>query len=226
MIIANPVRAVIFDLDGTLMDTACEIDAALARTFLELGVPRLATPDVVALIGRGVRSLVERALAMQAARGVELDAAVHRFEAHYAQLVGTEAGLFPGVAEGLELLRRTQRTLGVVTNKPRYFTERLLARAGVASHFVAVVAGDDGIRRKPAGDMLEAACTKMGSRPGETLMLGDSDNDVLAARAAGCPVWCVPYGYNEGRPPEAMACDRLVATVEEAARLLIASEKP
>ena len=225
MIITNPVRAVIFDLDGTLMDTAGEIDAALARTFSELGVARLGTPEVVALIGRGVRSLVERALAQQRAAAVDLDAAVGRFEAHYTALVGTEADLYPGVAEGLDLLRRAGRTLGVVTNKPRYFTERLLARAQVESHFVAIVAGDDGIPRKPAGDMLQAACGKMGSEPGETLMLGDSDNDVIAARAAGCPVWCVPYGYNEGRAPETLACDRLVATVEEAARLLLAPEK-
>jgi len=225
MIIAVPVRAVIFDLDGTLMNTAGEIDVALARTFAELGVERLATPEVVALIGRGVRSLVERSLAKQGAAAVDLDSAVHRFEAHYAQLVGTEADLFPGVAQGLEILRGAGRRLGVVTNKPRYFTERLLARAGVAPHFAAVVAGDDGIRRKPAGDMLQAACERMGSRAGETLMLGDSDNDVLAARAAGCPVWCVPYGYNEGRAPETLACDRLVATVEEAARLLTESER-
>ena len=91
------------------------------------------------------------------------------------------------------------------------------------SSISAVITGDDGIRRKPAGDMLEAACSKMGTAPGETLMLGDSDNDVIAARAAGCPVWCVPYGYNEGRGPEMLACDRLVDTVEDAARLVILS---
>jgi len=220
MIIPNPVRAVIFDLDGTLLDTACEIDTALARTFDDLGVPVLPRDNVVALIGRGVRSLVERALAAQGATGVELDPAVERFERHYAEVVATEAGLFPGVEAGLDMLRADGRKLAVVTNKPRYFTERLLSRAGVDALFAAVVAGDDGIRRKPAGDMLEAACARMGSAPAETLMLGDSDNDVLAARAAGCPVWCVPYGYNEGRGPEMLACDRLVDTVEEAARLI------
>jgi len=68
--------------------------------------------------------------------------------------------------------------------------------------------------------MLEAACRGMATPPNETLILGDSDNDVVAARAAGCPVWCVPYGYNEGRPAESLACDRLVATVDEAARLI------
>jgi len=172
------------------------------------------------LIGRGVRSLVERSLALRG-KATDVDAAVDRFESHYAALVGTEARLYPRVAEGLDLLRARNRKLAVVTNKPRLFTEKLLERAGVASLFSAVVTGDDGIPRKPAGDMLAAACVQLGSTPAETLMLGDSDNDVLAARAAGCPVWCVPYGYNEGRPPETLECDRLVETVEDAARLVI-----
>jgi phosphoglycolate phosphatase len=221
VIIPNPPRAVIFDLDGTLIDTACEIDAALARTFSELGVPRLAAPEVEALIGRGVRSLVERALAKQGAPALDLDGAVERFEAHYAALVGTEAELFPGVREGLEMLHRDGLKLAVVTNKPRFFTLKLLQKTGVDAIFAAVVAGDDGIRRKPAGDMLVAACGTMGTQPGETLMIGDSDNDVIAARAAGCPVWCVPYGYNEGRGAEMLACDQLVDTVEEAARSIL-----
>ena len=87
--------------------------------------------------------------------------------------------------------------------------------------FDTVVAGDDGIRRKPFGDMLAAAAKNMGVGIDETLMIGDSDNDVLAARDAGCLVWCVPYGYNEGRPAESLECDRMVATVLEAARLLV-----
>ena len=221
MIIPNPIRAVILDLDGTLMDTAGEIDAALAKTFTELGIPVLPRENVTALIGRGVRSLVERALVHQGAASVAIDPAVERFERHYAELVGTEADLYPGVREGLEMLRADGRHLAVVTNKPRYFTERLLRRVNVDGFFGAIVAGDDGVRRKPAGDMLEAACARLGTAPRETLMLGDSDNDVLAARAAGCPVWCVPYGYNEGRPPETLACDRMVDTVAIAARLII-----
>jgi len=221
VIIPNPIRAVIFDLDGTLMDTAGEIDAALSRTFGELGVEPLATQAVTALIGRGVHSLVERALEKRGAGAIDVDDAVERFEKHYAALVGSAADLFPGVREGLRVLEANGRKLAVVTNKPRIFTVKLLQRAGVDSAIPVVVAGDDGIRRKPAGDMLEAACARMQSAPAETLMLGDSDNDVIAARAAGCPVWCVPYGYNEGRPPDTLACDRLVATVEEAARLIL-----
>ena len=99
----------------------------------------------------------------------------------------------------------------------------LLERLEVAPLLKAVVAGDDGIERKPSAGMLLAACERMGTEPARSLMLGDSDNDVVAARAAGCPVWCVPYGYNEGRAPETLACDRLVQTIDEAARLLAPS---
>jgi phosphoglycolate phosphatase len=219
--LTNSIRAVIFDLDGTLVDTAGEIAAALNRTLEELGLASFPQERVEALIGRGVRSLVERALAMsEGGAPIEPGAAVERFEAHYAQTVGTDARLFVGVMPGLRRLAEAGIPMAVVTNKPRFFTEMLLERLEVAALMKAVVAGDDGIRRKPAADMLLAACERMGSKATETLMLGDSDNDVIAARAAGCPVWCVPYGYNEGRGPETLACDRLVETIEEAAGLL------
>ena len=216
----NPIRAVIFDLDGTLVDSAGEITLALQATFEEAGLAPLPGAAVEALIGRGVRSLVERALAQAGAAGAPVDEMVERFEGHYASVVGTQAELFPGVMPGLRRLESAGYGMSVVTNKPRYFTERLLLRLQVDRMFTGVIAGDDGIRRKPHGDMLVEACRRMGSPPANSLMIGDSDNDVAAARAAGCPVWCVPYGYNEGRGPEMLSCDRLVATVEEAAKAL------
>ena len=217
---APSIRAVILDLDGTLIDTAGEIAEAMDRTLDELHLPRVPAADVRDMIGGGVPKLVERALQRLGVKGVDVGRAIERFEAHYAQTVATTAPPFPGVMAGLEKLQQRGLKLAVATNKPRFFTEQLLERAGIARFFVAVTAGDDGIRKKPHGDMLEAACRAMGTQPAQTLMLGDSDNDIEAARAAGCPVWCVPYGYNEGRPPGSLACDRMVATVEEAARLL------
>jgi phosphoglycolate phosphatase len=217
------IEAVIFDLDGTLVDSAGEIHAALAGAFSERGIYPLSLAQVERLIGRGVRSLVERALEMRGAAAALADDTVESFEARYANTVGTRAVLFPGVVAGLRTLRAAQRKLAVATNKPRAFTETLLAKLGIVESFTAIVAGDDGVARKPAGDMLAAACERMGTRPQHTLMLGDSETDVRAARAAGCPVWCVPYGYNEGRDPATLECDRLVATVEQAARLLVAA---
>ena len=169
------------------------------------------------MIGRGVRVLVERALAETGATH-EVDDAVRRFEAHYTRVVGTHAELFAGVMPGLERLHAVGIPMAVVTNKPRAFTLKLLQRLEVDPFFDAIVAGDDGIAPKPAGDMLVTACERLRTSPGDTLMLGDSDNDVRAARAAGCPVWCVPYGYNEGRPADALSCDRLVPSIAAAAR--------
>ena len=213
------IRAVILDLDGTLVDSAEEIALALNETLAGLGLPVVSLEDATALIGRGVRSLVERAVE-QVGATADLDHAVEIFEAHYERRVATRATLFPEVMEGLVAMRAAGLKLGVVTNKPRLFTEKLLAHLGIDRLFDAVVAGDDGLRRKPFGDMLAEAARQMGASIEDTLMLGDSDNDVLAARDAGCLVWCVPYGYNEGRPAESLACDRMVATVLEAARLL------
>ncbi len=211
------------DLDGTLVDTAEEIALALNETLAGLGLAVISLEAATALIGRGVHSLVERAVE-QVGATADLARAVEMFEASYARLVATRATLFPGVKEGLDAMRAGGRKLGVVTNKPRIFTVKLLRYLEIDALFDRVVAGDDGIRRKPFGDMLVAAANAMGAGIGDALMLGDSDNDVAAARDAGCLVWCVPYGYNEGRPAASLQCDRMVATVLDAARLLAAEQ--
>jgi len=217
----SPFLAVMIDLDGTLADTAGEIGRALAMTLSDLGVAPLGQAEVVALIGKGVRALVERALVRSGASHVDHEAAIERFHEHYRTTIATDARLYPGAREGIERLHSAGRKLAVVTNKPRSYSEKLLAHLDVAGLIDVLVAGDDGIARKPAGDMLLAACARMGASPDRSMMLGDSDNDVLAARAAGCAAWCVPYGYNEGRPVESLACDRIVASIEEAAMLII-----
>ncbi len=210
-----PIRAVIFDLDGTLADTAGEIALALARAFAEFGLDPLPEAAVREMIGRGVAALVERALE-RIGSGVEASAVVERFEHHYAQTVATAAELYPSVREGLSRLAAHGLPLAVATNKPRAFTEPLLRQLQIGDALAAVLCGDDRWPKKPAPGMLLAACERMASRAEETLMLGDSANDVLAARAAGCPVWCVPYGYNEGRPPATLGADRIVADIAEA----------
>jgi phosphoglycolate phosphatase len=216
----HPIRAVLFDLDGTLADTAGEIALALARTFAEFGLPALPEAAVREMIGRGVAVLVERALE-RSASGVDAGAVFERFEHHYEQTAGTTAELYPTVRDSLARLAARRLPLAVVTNKPRPFTQRLLEQLQIGDAFAAVVCGDDGWPKKPGPEMLLAACERVARRAEETLMLGDSANDVLAARAAGCPVWCVPYGYNEGRAVETLGADRIVADVAEAvARVL------
>ena len=219
--IAMSFHAVIFDLDGTLVDSAGEIARALNRLLATHDRAPLARREVEALIGKGVRVLVERALRMARVTGASLDLAVETFERFYAEEVGTEARLYPGAREALLELELAGIPMAVVTNKPRFFTEQLLGRLDVLTFFRTVVAGDDGIPRKPAGDMLLAAARDMGVDIDSVLMLGDSENDVLAARDAGCVVWCVPYGYNEGRAPASLEADRIVPGLQEAAQLLL-----
>jgi phosphoglycolate phosphatase len=214
-------RAVIFDLDGTLVDSAGEIADALAMTMRSLGLEPFPRREVEQMIGKGVRVLMERALARRGAPAIGVDDAVARFESDYAKTVGTGATLFAGVSAGLGLLEAHGSAMAVVTNKPRYFTLQLLERLGVAHYFDAVVAGDDGHTRKPAPDMVIAAARALGVPAPDALVIGDSDNDTEAARAAGCPVWCVRYGYTEGRSPEALDCDRLVDGIDDAARLIV-----
>ena len=179
---ACPIRAVIFDLDGTLIDTAGEIALALERTFVELGIPALPQPAVVDLIGRGIQSLVRRALQQSGAEGDSAyEAALARFETHYADVVATSAVLFPGVREGVESLAAKGFPMAVVTNKLRWFSERLLERLQLAEALVARSAGDDGLPRKPDGlSMLRAAC----ERHGDTRR-GDADARRLRQRRAG-----------------------------------------
>jgi len=215
------VQAVILDLDGTLVDSSGEIHTAINRAFAEERLAAMTRAEVEALVGRGVRSLVERALPKAGGAGKDVDHMVERFEHHYAQVVGTDATLCPDARPGLEKLFAAGMPMSVVTNKPRSFTQRLLEELDVLRYFKSFVAGDDGFPRKPAGDMVEAACRMLGSEPARSIMIGDSDADIQAARAAGVPVWCVPYGYNEGRPPEALKGDRMVATIDEAARLIL-----
>jgi phosphoglycolate phosphatase len=218
------VRAVLFDLDGTLLDSAPDLAAAANRMLAELGMaPR--DPGVIATyIGKGIPRLVERTLtgALDATADAALFArALPIYERYYAEESGRRSVPFPGVVDGLRMLREAGLPLACITNKAERFTVDLLERTGLSGFFGAVVCGDTVARKKPDPEPVLAACARLGVRAPEALMIGDSANDVQAARAAGCPVWCVPYGYNEGRPVESLDCDAIVPDLAEAARRLL-----
>jgi phosphoglycolate phosphatase len=219
------LSAVLFDLDGTLLDTAADIALALNRTLIEQGLESLAESDVRRLVGRGSPILIERAVASQ---GRSLDARVmaamvERFFHHYGDLeVSNEdrALPYPGAAESLRTIREAGLRTAVVTNKQRRFSDALLARLGLARWVDIVVGGDSCARRKPDPQPLLFACESLGVPPAESLMVGDSVNDVLAARAAAIPVICVSYGYNEGRDPSTLDCDVLLDSLIDLPGLL------
>ena len=222
------VRAVLFDLDGTLLDTAAELGQAANLMLRELGRAPIAEARVATFIGKGMPRLVERCLgdalepvfdAGEAAR------ALAAFERHYAALEGVAPRPFPGVREGLARLTAAGIVCACVTHKPERFTHPLLAAAGLAPLLSVVVGGDTVAKRKPDPLPILHACGLLGVPVGEALMVGDSDNDTQAARAAGCGVVCVPYGYNEGRPPAMLDCDGLVDDINQLAGLLLAQRE-
>lgn len=142
------------------------------------------------------------------------------FESYYAEESGRRSKPYPGAHEGIQRLRTLGLRLACVANKTERFTCDLLERTGFGSSFDLAVCGDTVARKKPDPMPLLFAREQFGLPPAEALVIGDSLNDVAAARAAGCPVWCVPYGYNEGMPVETLRSDRIVATLAEAAGLI------
>ena len=148
-----------------------------------------------------------------------LAAALRSFEHHYAQLNGRRSVLYPGVREGLTALRSRGVRLACVTNKPARFTQPLLARFDLAQDFDAVVSGDTVARKKPDPEPVLAACRLLGVAIADAVMIGDSANDALAARAAGCRVLLLPYGYAEAGAVQDIDCDGIVESLLHAAQV-------
>ncbi len=228
---AAAVRAVLFDLDGTLLDTAADIAAALNAALAEQRLGPLAPAEVRALIGRGVPTLIERALARCGAAGARADRArlQQRYDAHYERLHednGFAARPFPGVVQGLSALGALGVRLAVVTNKPQRLAVELLARLELTRWIQLVVGAKDGRERKPHPQPLLLACARLQVLPAQALMVGDSQVDVLAARAARIAVVCVPYGYNEGADPRTLACDAFVDSIAALPAWLAGRSRP
>jgi phosphoglycolate phosphatase len=189
-------RTAVFDLDGTLVDSAPDIHAALDRLMGGLGRPPFAREEVVAMIGDGVRRLVERALA---ARGLPFDpATLAAFSADYAAVASRP---FPGIPEALAALQAAGWRLAVCTNKPAAATAALLGALGLAGRFAAVGGGDSFPVRKPDPGHLLGTLRAAGGEAARAAMIGDHRNDVLAAQGAGMPCLFAAWGYG----PSAMA---------------------
>lgn len=216
-----PVRAVLLDLDGTLLDTVLDLHAAANGMLADLGRPPVIVEDIRAYVGRGIPNLVKRILAgnLEAADdpAPPPEAALTSFRRHYTEANGRAARPFPGVVEGLEALKSMGLPLGVITNKAMAFTGPLLERTGLAPFMSVAVSGDQLPRAKPDPMPVIWACGRLDVSPADVVLIGDSVHDFKAGRAAGCRVWLVPYGYNEGQDVRGLECDAIVATILDAA---------
>ena len=206
------VAAVVFDLDGTLLDTIADLAEASNRMLEELGRPRRALEQIHSFVGKGIPNLVRRCMTEGAcATEAEIEHAITVFRRHYAEVNGRQTTIYPGVVETLDAMRELGLRLACVTNKAEAFTLPLLERMGIDHYFGAVVSGDTLPVKKPDPAVLHHACTLLGVDAARALMIGDSANDALAARAAGMPVLLVTYGYSEGMPVDTIECDGLLS---------------
>lgn len=219
-----PIRAVVIDLDGTLLDTAPDLADAAMQMAADLGLPEIDLATVKTYIGNGVSRLVKRVLTrdMHADPVPELfDRAYPIYEQHYAAWVSRKSRPFPGVVDGLAAFKALDVHVACITNKAERFTVPLLKDTGLYPFFELILSGDSLPERKPSPLPLLHACQYFGVEPAELLLVGDSLNDTQAARAAGCPVFCVPYGYNRGRPVDELDLDAVVPSLVDAASRVV-----
>ena len=223
---AATIRAAIVDLDGTMLDTVPDFHVAINRMRDEMAMAPLGQDQIALMVGKGSENLIRGVLALDmGAAGVEarFDDAMASYQRHYLSINGKHTKLYPGVIAGLESLRAQGLRLACVTNKPIAFAKPLLAQKGLAMYFETVYGGDSLARKKPHPMPLLQVCADFSLAPHRVVAIGDSSNDALAARAAGCRVLNVPYGYDHGPPIHDVDSDGIVETLLDAARLISAA---
>ena len=226
------IKAVLFDLDGTLVDTVGDFEVSLNHMLHTLALPSISASEIRHIIGKGSEHLIRSVLAAKLAQaGLAHDAAAiqDKFQAawdlylqKYLDINGEHADVYEGVLPGLAALRAHGLPLAVVTNKPLALAEPLLKSKGLNSRVAFLYGGDSFSRKKPDPMPLLKACERLQVEPQHVLMVGDSSNDAQAARAAGCAVVLLPYGYNHGEPIEAVDSDGCFNSIADIARELLA----
>jgi phosphoglycolate phosphatase len=217
------VSAVALDLDGTLVDTLPDLHEAAMRMLSDMRQPAVSEATVRAYVGDGVDRLVKRLLTGTADGEPDarlFEEATANFRNHYAKVLTRASRPFPGVVTALEKLRTRGFKLACVTNKPAGFTEPLLERLELKKYLDLVLSGDSLPRKKPDPLPLQHVARFFSIAPARLLMVGDSPVDTEAARAAGCPVFCVPYGYRGTRTVQALDCDAIVPTLGDLLELI------
>jgi phosphoglycolate phosphatase len=209
------LKAAIVDLDGTMVDTLGDFVVVLNRVLRELALPPIEGGFVKHAVGKGSEHLIRSTLQEVGADAGLYASAWALYQRHYAEVNGEHSEVYPGVVDGLTKLRARGLKLACLTNKPTAFAVPLLRMKGLDGFFSAVFGGDAFERKKPDPLPLLKTCEALGTTPAQTLMIGDSSNDARAARAAGCPVVLVSYGYNHGEPVGGVDADGVVDRLDQ-----------
>ncbi|MGH1460617.1 MAG: phosphoglycolate phosphatase [Neptuniibacter sp.] len=215
----NNPKLVLFDLDGTLVDSVPDLAQAVDRMLDALGKAPVGADNVRNWVGNGASILVQRALSGQMNAEIvcplEFEQAYALFLQFYGEKTAEKSQLYSGVEECLQSFKRRKIKMGLVTNKPIKFTHSMLEGFNLSDFFEVILGGDSLPQKKPSPEPLIEAMRYCSTEPSETLMVGDSKSDIGAARAAGCPVVCVPYGYNHGEDIANYAPDLIVESLSE-----------
>ena len=219
-----PVRAIAYDLDGTLVDSVGDLAYAGNLMREELGLPPLPEEEIKTFIGKGIANLVRRAL--QKGREQEPIAddcfhnALHIYEQHYERVLCRTTRPYPRAIDGLEAALDKGLSLAVITNKAARFTTRMLDELDLAKYFELRLSGDSLAHKKPHPEPLLYAAQHFGIHPRELLMVGDSENDAEAAHNAGSPTFILSYGYFQGHDLAELKATAIIADLVEAAKLI------
>jgi phosphoglycolate phosphatase len=203
----DTIQAAIVDLDGTMIDTQADFVVALNATMDALKLSNVDAHFVSQTVGKGSEHLIRSTLVKVGADAALYQDARALYQTHYLRINGDHSQVYPGVIEGLKKMQTRGWKLACLTNKPTAFAVPLLQKKGLSEYFSKVFGGDAFERMKPDPLPLLKTCEALGTLPAHTLMIGDSSNDALAARAAGCPVMLVTYGYNHGVPVRTVDAD-------------------
>ncbi|MFA5940327.1 MAG: HAD hydrolase-like protein [Sinimarinibacterium sp.] len=221
------VDLLIFDLDGTLVDTASEIADTVNDVLSEAGLSAQEPARIRGWIGHGARTTLRRALLAQPdnyADRIDIDALLgplmRRFDFFHTRRCGTSSELFPGVRETLDALRGRGQCMALLTNKEARFTAQVLRRHELRGYFGPAISGDSLDQRKPSAIPVKHCVDWHGARAERTVLIGDSGVDAQTARNAGIAFWAVPYGYNGVTPVEHTKPDRLLSHFGELLQLI------
>lgn len=215
--------AVLFDLDGTLVDSIPDLASSVNAMLVAMDYPTLSIEKITTFVGKGMQHLIWLALSEHIAPATpsetQLKQGIALFSSAYEQQTqNTISTIFDGVIEGLEAFKAAGCQLAVVTNKPIEFAPTLLEKLQLQDYFEIIIGGNSCAEKKPHPLPFLYACEQLGIIPEQALVIGDSGNDSEAARRAGIDVLLVPYGYNEGKNVQSLDCDGIVSSIAEAAK--------